>query len=218
MQYVESENYCLLISFVLSRHMATPRCTAMQYVAVCWSRPKQTLWFCHSTKAYSLVCEYDQLEAIRQQWNICRCRHVKLQLFHHPLLHGEFFCSLSFFRFKAIISCQVSVLGEEFHWQLTGANSVSRATATSLRVTVLHPNMKGRLSNCKKCENNNDLLTTGLTLLRAAKQYNWRVNWIGEPGKNGGITMPRTSGWRQDTGIHLNLVLLSHNVFCCRGQ
>jgi hypothetical protein len=75
----------------------------------------------------------------------------------------------------------VEVVGERFHWQLLGANSVSHATKDSLRVTVLHPSLKG------------------LKLLKSAKKYKWGVSWVGEPGKNAGQTIPGASGWRQDT-------------------
>ena len=71
------------------------------------------------------------------------------------------------------------MVGERFHWQLTGSISLSRWSSTSFRVTVHHPRMRG------------------LTLLRSAKMYNWRTSWIGEAGRNAGITRQGKSGWRQ---------------------
>ena len=73
----------------------------------------------------------------------------------------------------------VEVVGERFHWQLLGANSVSHPTPNSMRVTVLHPSLKG------------------LKLLQAAKKYKWRVSWVGETGNNAGQTTPGASGWKQ---------------------
>lgn len=71
------------------------------------------------------------------------------------------------------------IVGERFHWELTGSITLSRWRAGSFRATAHHPHM------------------SGLTLLRAAKKNRWRISWIGEPGMNAGITSPGKSGWRQ---------------------
>jgi hypothetical protein len=82
-----------------------------------------------------------------------------------------------------------SLTGDSAHWQLVGASSVHKATATSFRVYVWHPALRGNY------------------LKYFATRYNWNLNWVAHTGKAGGTTQEYASGWKQVAGTDNALYL-----------
>ena len=60
--------------------------------------------------------------------------------------------------------------------QLEGATSILRATMTRFRVIVMHsePN----------------------SLAAVARSHGWVLSWVGDAGRNTGVTLPQHTGWR----------------------
>jgi hypothetical protein len=71
-----------------------------------------------------------------------------------------------------------SVIGADSHWQLTGEATISRMNASHFTAVVMHPVIHGK------------------ALLMAARRFKWSLSWVGEKGKNAGITVQGKSGWK----------------------
>jgi hypothetical protein len=59
-------------------------------------------------------------------------------------------------------------------------SSIFRADATSFRINVWHPTLKGKI------------------LQSIAQHHKWQISWIGDTGSNSGMTVPGRSNWQQN--------------------
>ena len=66
--------------------------------------------------------------------------------------------------FTSVPQYASSIVGDIDAWGSTGTHTMLRATVQSFTVIVLHPKLRGT------------------ELLDAARQYNWRVSWVGDSG------------------------------------
>jgi len=71
-----------------------------------------------------------------------------------------------------------SIVGDSAHWQLTGVNSVYKATSTGFRVYVWHPVLRGKFMQF------------------FAMKYNWKLTWLADTGKTAGRTASGATGWK----------------------
>ena len=76
-----------------------------------------------------------------------------------------------------------SIYGDSAHWQLVGVNSVFNRTASSFRIYMWHPVLRGTF------------------MQYFAQRYRWRMSWAADMGANSGITNAGKTGWKslQDT-------------------
>jgi hypothetical protein len=72
-----------------------------------------------------------------------------------------------------------SVIGDAAHWQLVGVNSIYSASKNKFRVYIWHPVLRGAFMKF------------------FAKKNKWRISWVADTGKHGGLTDPGNTGWKQ---------------------
>jgi hypothetical protein len=72
-----------------------------------------------------------------------------------------------------------SIQGDSAHWQLVGVNSVYSASSKGFRVYLWHPVLRGSFMEF------------------FAKKFKWKVNWLADTGKTGGLTTPGNTNWKQ---------------------
>jgi len=93
----------------------------------------------------------------------------------------------SFCSFTAATQYVASAVGDMRHFEELGTLSLQRVSAKGFELHMLHPSMHGEV------------------LLAAAKEFGWRISWIGGDGSNTGLTVKGNSGWRQLQASAANL-------------
>lgn len=73
----------------------------------------------------------------------------------------------------------LDLVGDADYWMLTPTISVTSATLVGFRAIALHPKLKGN----------------GLVAL--ARKDRWRISWLANTGKNTGVTVAGSTGWKQ---------------------
>jgi hypothetical protein len=72
-----------------------------------------------------------------------------------------------------------SIQGDSAHWQLVGVNSIYSSSAKGFRVYIWHPVLRGSFMEF------------------FAKKFKWKINWLADTGKTGGLTTPGNTNWKQ---------------------
>jgi hypothetical protein len=81
--------------------------------------------------------------------------------------------------FKITPAYVSTVVGDAAHWQLVGVNSIYSASKDKFRVYIWHPVLRGAFMKF------------------FAKKNGWKISWVADTGKHGGLTDPGNTGWKQ---------------------